>query len=771
MTKSPKNYLSRKLLSVIVLAGACVPLPGIGRALAEPPASPNAAVTVASADLRAEAVKAIRAGEFDKGTAILAKLAANGSSDTQLTKLSHWAAEYEDQRQGFVAERRKQFDKALGDVQKLVDAKADELAARFATGAYVLAEDKQHFADSDLIRGLVSRSAVLAADHETKDEWVQALRLYTSLTVLEPSEPKWKDKLKNATRHLRLTAVYTPDRFKALRDDETKELALLDSIIPPTTTRPATRPVASEEESAYKSDWHDNLKGIRADVLWQALIEVRSNYWRDVEFTKLMSGGINAIKIVANTSGLETAFPGLGDPAKKADFLAKVAELETTLQNAGKGTEVWESSRVYKKLLEANRQTIALPEEVFVYEFADGALAECDPFSNMIWPTEAEEFNKQTQGEFIGVGIQISSDDDGSLRVVSPIEDSPAFKAGIRANDIISHVNGKACKGITTTQAVRVITGPPGTSVTLTIKSPDGSSKDYTLVRETIKNGSLKGFTRKIGGGWDYMIDPDNRIAYLHLTGFTKTSGEELEKATQELKDLGARGVILDLRYNPGGLLTAAIDVANRFLDHGVIVSTHPDRPTPQPPTSASARPDPDEIKLPLVVLVNQYSASAAEIVSGALKDQGRAVIVGERSYGKGSVQIVFPLSKTSAIKLTTSHYYLPSGRCLHREENSTTWGVDPDVKVEMTPEQMNTAIRARTELDVLHAAGETPTTTESPTTQPADAATLVIKTPAALIKNDNQLGAALLLLRLQLNGAEVAVGTPAAGVNTPATK
>ena len=154
--------------------------------------------------------------------------------------------------------------------------------------------------------------------------------------------------------------------------------------------------------------------------------------------------------------------------------------------------------------------------------------------------------------------------------------------------------------------------------------------------------------------------------------------------------------MILDLRYNPGGLLKAATDVSDKFLSNGVIVSTHADRKTPNPPTVASAKPDDDEITVPMVVLVNQYSASASEIVSGALKDHNRALIVGERTFGKGSVQMLFPVADHKAyLKLTTSHYYLPSGRCIHREENSDTWGVDPDVTVEVTPEQMTAATAA----------------------------------------------------------------------------
>jgi carboxyl-terminal processing protease len=216
-----------------------------------------------------------------------------------------------------------------------------------------------------------------------------------------------------------------------------------------------------------------------------------------------------------------------------------------------------------------------------------------------------------------------------------------------------------------------------------------------------------------------------------------------MDQAVDEMKAEGAKAMILDLRYNPGGLLTAATDVADKFLSEGNIVSTRTDpsrdAPAQQP---LDAHRSADDCDLPLVVLVNQYSASASEIVSGALKDWKRAMIVGERTFGKGSVQMLFPLKDRSAyLKLTTSHYYLPGGRCIHREENSTTWGVDPDVTVEMTPEQMRAAIDARQEMDILRDSGDD----VAPSTQPDK---------KSLLSVDPQLSAGLLLLRMELNGA-----------------
>jgi carboxyl-terminal processing protease len=306
---------------------------------------------------------------------------------------------------------------------------------------------------------------------------------------------------------------------------------------------------------------------------------------------------------------------------------------------------------------------------------------------------------------------------------------------------------------------VKTITGPSGTTVTLTILSQDGRVRNYTIKRETIKVASIKGWMHKPGGGWTYFVDPNQKIAYLRLTNFTKTTSDELDKAASELSKEGAKALILDLRGNPGGLLTAATEVCDKFLTKGVIVSTHADRETPNHPTVAKAKDDGDEINIPVVVLVNQFSASASEIVSGALKDQKRALIVGERTFGKGSVQMLFPLldDRQAFLKLTTSHYYLPSGRCIHREPNSPTWGVDPDVTVEMTPEQMRVAILARQELDVLRDAADPSPAPVKATTEPAtEDEQALAKARKDPLGCDSQLSAALLLLRMRLAGANL---------------
>jgi carboxyl-terminal processing protease len=751
------KWMQRWVLALAVTAGGVGlgTVPGSwshGIAHAEP--------QTASVDqLKLDAMKALRAGKFDKSNELLTK-AATLANDPAIARWANWSGQFENQRAGFVAERHKQYEKAVGEVQKLLKAKKDAYVIDYARSAYLLADDKQAFRNLNWVDDIIKKSIESAKEYESKEQWLKCLRVYSALGSLEPARPEWKDKLKVATRRIRLVALYTPDQLKGLQESESKDREEIDAILHP-TTQPAAKPVVKDDANDnFKIDWHESLRGIHMRMLREALGDARSDYYREVPLRNMLTGGLNGLKAVATTAGLEKAFPNLAGDRKQV-FIQKLDELLAHAKDVVDTDEQSEIRRTLSQLQATNSESVELPEEVLVSEFADGAFAELDPFTNMIWPNDLEEFNKQTQGEFSGVGIQIQSDEDGGLKVVSPLEDSPAYKAGIKAGDVISAINGKNAKGISINQAVKNITGPSGTMVTLTVRSQDHTSKDYTIKRETIKVASIKGWSHRPGGGWEYVIDPEQKIAYIRLTNFTKTTGEELTKAVDEIKAQGGRALILDLRYNPGGLLTAAIDVCEKFVNKGVVVSTHADRETRNPPTVAKANGQ-GAVDLPLVVLVNQYSASASEIVSGCLKDDKRALIVGERTFGKGSVQMLFPLTDRKAyLKLTTSHYYLPLGKCIHREENSTEWGVDPDVTVEMTPEQMRNAIDARQDLDVLHALNELKNSSKPETTPvnpdgAKDEKAIVAKEHKDPLNVDAQLSAALLMLRLELNGAQL---------------
>ncbi len=758
--------------------------------------APAARESVASIDqLKTEAFRALRVGNFEVGDDLLAR-AARQSNDPQLGQMHQWTETFEAQLKRFADERHTAYGKAFADVQTMLKSGHDDAALDLASRAQLLSDDKDGFHNLPWMRSLIAGSVARAAGYQSTDQWLKAMRVYEDLAAVEPASKDWKEDLKAVTRRVRLLATYAPDNYKRILATYLTERDAVDALLAPATrpttgpsagpttgpmARATTKPSAAEalaESDVFKVDWHDTLRDVQLSQLTKAIDDVYANYYRDVSYKSLLQGGLDAIDAVVSTRGLDAAFPSLADAGKRDAFRRyldgwKAAADKATPENEQSLMDQFLSADDKDGLMAANGRTLGLPEAVLVSEFGEGALARCDPFTNMIWPAAVAEFRKSTQGEFSGVGIQIELvPDTGDLKVVEPLPDSPAEAAGVMSDDVIARINGKTAKNINTEQAVRLITGPTGTSVTLTIRKPDGATRDITLRRRQIKVASVKGYTEVGTGKWDYWIDPKDHIAYVRITSFTQSTTKELKEVLTNLGDPVA-GVILDLRGNPGGLLPAAIGVCDQFLKSGVIVSTHPDRNTPNPPFAAAASDDGDEFTKPLVVLVNQYSASASEIVSGALKDQHRAILVGERTFGKGSVQQLFqlPPDEESIIKLTTSHYYLPSGRCIHREENSTTWGVDPDVTVQLTPEQMLAAQLARRKMDVYHAAGTSadvklrqtaPEVTDAQNTagtpgatRPSTQPTLVSK-PADLLDIDPQLSASVLVLRLELAGARL---------------
>lgn len=296
----------------------------------------------------------------------------------------------------------------------------------------------------------------------------------------------------------------------------------------------------------------------------------------------------------------------------------------------------------------------------------NGMLKSLDPHSSFMTPDMYKEMEVDTRGSFGGIGIEITMQKD-VLTVVSPIEDTPAFQAGVKAGDQIIMIDGQSTKDMTIAEAVKKMRGPKDTKVTLTIMRENmPKPQDFVLTRDIIKIKSVKS---KIF---------DKHIGYIRLAAFQERTTEDLKKAVQELeaKTNPLKGLILDLRNNPGGLLAQAIEVSDVFMKAGTIVYTR--GKTKNMESKSLACNDGDEPACPIVVLVNGGTASAAEIVSGALQDNGRALIIGTQTFGKGSVQTIIPLEDGSALKLTTAKYYTPNGRSIQAE------GIAPDIIVKL---------------------------------------------------------------------------------------
>ena len=305
-----------------------------------------------------------------------------------------------------------------------------------------------------------------------------------------------------------------------------------------------------------------------------------------------------------------------------------------------------------------------------IYGALHGLLSSLDPYSQFMEPDIYNEMKVDTKGEFGGLGIEITIR-DGILTVITPIEDTPASRAGLQPGDKIVKINGDPTKDITLMEAVKKMRGKPGTEVQITImRLGEKEFLDFTIARAIIQIESVK----------EARILKDG-IGYIRLTQFQENTAEDFNAALKKLEDKGLQGLILDMRYNPGGLLNTAVEVADRFLARGeVIVQTLGRGDEVEMEVKASG--NNALLDIPLVVLINEGSASGSEIVAGALRDNHRALLVGTKTFGKGSVQSVMPLQDKSAIRLTTGHYYTASKKPIQDE------GIEPDIEVPMSTEE-----------------------------------------------------------------------------------
>ncbi|MEQ8602362.1 MAG: S41 family peptidase [Marivibrio sp.] len=316
-----------------------------------------------------------------------------------------------------------------------------------------------------------------------------------------------------------------------------------------------------------------------------------------------------------------------------------------------------------------------------------GMLRSLDPHSVYLTEESYDAMRTNTRGEFGGLGIEVTMDESGYVRVVSPIDDTPASRAGVEAGDLITHLDDDPVQGLTLNEAVEMMRGPVGSDITLTIVRNGEDPFDVTITRDQIRIQSVRSRT-------------EDDIGYIRITSFSGQTQAGLDRAIDKIKeDLGdsLQGFVIDLRNNPGGLLDQAISVSDTFLDRGEIVSTRGRDPESIQRFQATEGDRADD--LPIVVLINGGSASASEIVAGALQDHGRAVVLGTKSFGKGSVQTIMPLNRRgAAIKLTTQRYYTPSGRSIQAK------GIEPDIVVERATLEVIENENQRSEADLRNA-------------------------------------------------------------------
>lgn len=340
---------------------------------------------------------------------------------------------------------------------------------------------------------------------------------------------------------------------------------------------------------------------------------------------------------------------------------------ETPEAGTARGTLPLDELRTFAEVLDRIKTAYVEPidDKTLLENAIKGMLSNLDPHSAYLEPEAFQELQESTSGEFGGLGIEVGQE-DGMIKVISPIDDTPAARAGIEAGDLISRIDGQPTKGWTLLQAVDKMRGKPGSKITLTLIREGGKPFDVQLERAVIKVRSVR----------SELLDKS--YGYLRITQFQIDTGKEVGKALAKLrKDNGGKldGLVLDLRNNPGGVLQSAVEVADHFLAKGLIVYTQGRIANSE--LRFSADPADASAGVPVVVLINGGSASAAEIVAGALQDHKRAVLMGTDSFGKGSVQTVLPLTNDRALKLTTALYYTPNGRSIQAQ------GIEPDIVVE----------------------------------------------------------------------------------------
>ena len=341
----------------------------------------------------------------------------------------------------------------------------------------------------------------------------------------------------------------------------------------------------------------------------------------------------------------------------------------------------YENLTVFTRALQLIRQDYVDPNKIgykdLTYSALRGMLGSLDPHSQFMQPTDFRDMQDETRSEFGGLGIVVSTK-EGVITVVSPMEDTPGFRAGILPGDQILRINGTTTEKMSLQDAIDLLRGNPGQKVTLTIYRPSNKeTKDYILQREIIKVASVKDV--KI---LDQSMTGNFKIGYLRITQFNEPTAQELSQKLNELQGKGMQALIVDLRYNPGGLLTSAVDVCGLFLPPKTMVVYTEGRDASQRREYETAKNDKQRPNFPMVLLVNSGSASGSEIVAGALKDLNRAILVGETTFGKGSVQSVIELPDGSALRLTTAKYYTPSKQVIHEK------GITPNIKASLSQDQ-----------------------------------------------------------------------------------
>jgi carboxyl-terminal processing protease len=483
---------------------------------------------------------------------------------------------------------------------------------------------------------------------------------------------------------------------------------------------------------------NERYEGVEQSMFERAMEALNLHYVNNIDYVQMATKALKRCELltqvltVASAEGTEASKASsfkAPEPEKVTAWTVALAGLRDELQASIKSTTESSSQpqaagqgeskppvqsfgreeflKVLDKVVALNEATVRLPVQPLIAHFVEASLGALDPYTVIVWPRQVQDFEKLMTNEFTGIGIEISKP-KGLLTVSSLLPDTPAYRSGLDAGDVIECVDGIPTKDMSLMCAVKKITGPKGTSVTLAIRRGGKEAQTLTLTRDRIIVPTVRGWQRAASGCWLYMLDEKERIGYVRITSFSGETAADLETTLNQLENEGLRGLIMDLRFNTGGLLDSAVNIVDKFVNEGLIVRTQPKAnmiPAFEHAHRRGTHPD-----YPLVILMNAGSASASEIVAGALGDlkHERAILVGTRTHGKGSVQGITHYPGGGAeLKYTMAYYHLPSGqRVKSREdvekEGTKDWGVGPDVDVELTSEELKQMIDVQRDNDVL---------------------------------------------------------------------
>lgn len=458
--------------------------------------------------------------------------------------------------------------------------------------------------------------------YESQRRWGEAFALYEEAVRKNPGQPDLERRLDLAKMHFDVSRRYSDVRFR---------------------------------ESIAKQSDAEALA-----IFTDASAKVQSHYVATPEWARLVGrGNMNLEIALSEPAFLENNLPGVS--TDRIDRF--VTELRRTMSQRRVGNRNDARETVWAAAYLANSH-LGLRPSATITEYTAGMLGGLDEYSTFLTSGQLNDLYSQIEGNFVGLGVELKAD-DGALLIVNVVPKSPAQRAGIKSGDRIIEVAGKSTEDVTTDQAAELLQGEEGSYVRIVVVTPGESPRTLNIRREHVEVPSVENVR---------IIDPDFGIAYFKLSVFQKTTAQEVDAALWDLHRQGMRSLIIDLRRNPGGLLTSGVEVADRFVEHGSIVSTR-GRSAGEDFNYTAKRNG--TWRVPLVVLIDGDSASAAEILAGALRDHRRATIVGERSYGKGSVQSIFQLSNGGAgVRLTTAKFYSPLGKPFSRV------GVEPEVQV-----------------------------------------------------------------------------------------